>query len=391
MWIANLVILLIVLGCTAYQYLKSTLLKAFAATIITICASIIAFAYFELLAGVFISRAGVSRFPALVPWAQPLSFALLFIVVFAILQTIAGQLTRTKVDFGILPERIGRVVCGIFLGLIAAGLLLTALAMAPLPNAYPYQRFDAHRPDPEKPSKALFSPDGFVTGWFNIVSKGSLSGKRSFATLHANFLDQAFLNRHSASNGISVLTTSEAIELPRKRRKEDTPGAWRAPEALKDSKGSPIRPKSGHSLTIVRVGIKKSALKEAGKFTTSQLRLICKQKPHVKNLLGGRGIAVYPLGYLNAPNRLQMKGLDDTIEVQRSDFEKKATVRWMDFAFYVPNDCLPVLLEFKQNGIIEVPPLGAADQAPPPVPFGEPPDSKKGAESNSTNRENKTD
>jgi hypothetical protein len=383
MWIANLAVVLIITGCAAYQYLKGNFINSFVTTIFTICASVVAFGYFEILANVFISRSDNSRLSALVPWAQPLSFALLFILAFSILQTIAGQLTRRPVVLGPLPERIGRVVCGIFLGVIISGLLLTVLAMAPLPNQYPYQRFEARRPDAEKPNKLKLNADGFATGWFSMVSRGSLSGKRSFATLHPAFLDQAFLNRHSAADGISITTSSNAIELPRKKAKKKAVAAWPAPENLKDSNGRPIPPKSGHNLIIARVGIKKKALEDAGKFTLSQLRLICKEKGYAKKPLAGKGKNTYPLGYLTAANQLQIKRLNDVITVKYSDFEKKATVRWIDFAFYVPNDSVPVLVEFKQNSIAQVPRLAAADEAPPPVPFIQPSDSKKDSDTKS--------
>ena len=216
----DLIVVLIVLGCAALLYLKSTLVKAFAALIIAVCASVVAFGYFELLANVFIGR------DLLIPWAQPISFALLFILTFAVLQTAAIQLIRQPVDLGLWPERIGRVVCGIFLGLFLSGLLLTALAMAPIPNKYPYQRFDQRYPDAEHPNKVLLNPDGLATGLFGVISSGSLSGKRSFATLHPDFIDQAFLNRHNTSEGVPGITKSQAIEVPKKN------AAWYAPEGI---------------------------------------------------------------------------------------------------------------------------------------------------------------
>ena len=358
---ANLLVVLIVLGCVAYQYLKGTLVKSFTTIIITICAGIVAFGYFEPLANVFVSRSGNGRWPSLVLWAQTLSFVLLLVLAFAILQTIAAQLTRRPVDLGLLPERIGRIVCGIFLGLIISGLLLTALVMAPLSNKYPYQRFDRAAPDTEKPDKVLFNADGFVTGWFSIVSSGSFSGKRSFAVLHPSFLNQTFLNRHKVADGIPIITDSQAIEVPSKK------AAWPAPEGLSDSTGKPIPSKGGHNLTIVRVGIKRKAIKSAGKFTLSQLRLVCKQKDDVKNPLAGKGKNIYPVGYLKTANQLQIKRLNDEIKLERADF--KGQVKDIDFAFYVPNDFVPVLVEFKQNSIAQVPRPVAADQAPPAASF----------------------
>ena len=356
---ASLLVVLIILGCVAYQYLKGTLVKSFATIITAICASVVAFGYFELLANVFISR---NNSNSLATWAQSLSFVLLFILSFAILRTIAVRLTRQPVDLGLWAERIGRVVCGIFLGLIISGLLLTALAMAPLSNKHPYQRFDQTNPDAEQPNKVLLNADGFATGWFSIISSGSFSGKRSFATLHPAFLDQVFLNRHKIADGISIITTDTgAIEVPKKN------AAWLAPEGLKDSNGKPVSPKSGHNLTIVRVGISSKAIKDAGTFTISQLRLICKQKSDGRNRLAGKGKNIYPIGYLKTAKQLQTKQLNDQIKIERADFH--GTVRWIDFAFYVPNDFLPVLVEFKQNGIAEVPPLVPAEKALLAVPF----------------------
>lgn len=357
---ASLLVVLIISGCAAYQYLKGTLVKSVATVIIAVCAGIVAFSYFELLAKVFISH------NLLIPWSQTLSFVLLSVLVFAILQTLAVQLTRQPIDLGLWPERIGRIVCGVFVGLIISGLLLTALAMAPLSNKYPYQRFDASRPNAEKPNKVLFNADGFVTGWFNIISSGSFSGRRSFAALHPAFLDQVFLNRHSIADGISIITTSKAIEVPKKI------AAWPAPEGLKDSRdpNKPIEPKSGHNLTIVRVGIKRNAVRDAGEFTLSQLRLICKQKSNAKNPLVGKGKNVYPIGYLKTADQLQISQLNDQIKLKAADFDGR--VKWLDFAFYVPSDFLPVLVEFKQNNIAQVPPPVTAEQAPPPAPFIQP-------------------
>jgi hypothetical protein len=358
---SSLLVVLIILGCVAYQYLKGTLVKSFIVVITSICAGVVAFGYFELLANVFISN------KILVFWAYSLSFVLLFILAFAVLQTIAAQLTLKPIDLGLLPERIGRVVFGIFLGLLVSGFLLTAAAMAPISPKYPYQRFDATIPDfEEKPSKVFPNADGFATGWFGIVSSGGFSGKRSFATLHPAFLDQLFLNRHEIDNRVSIATTTpDAIEIPNK-------AVWPAPEGLKGSDGNPIQPKSGHTLTIVRVGMVSNAIEP---FTLSQLRVICKQENYVGDPLAGKGENVYPVGYLLTADQLQIKKITDPIDIKRVDIVGRT--KEIDFAFYVPNGFKPVLVEFKQNCIKQLPPPVSADQAPPVVPFVKPPEAEK--------------
>ncbi len=381
--LASLSVVLIILGCAAYQYFKGTFIRAFATVIIAVCASVAAFGFFEVLANVFISKGADSRFLSLVPWAQPLSFALLFIIVFGGLQTGMMFLTRQPVDLGFLPERIGRVVCGIFLGLVLSGFLLTALGMAPLSNKYPYQRFDGRR------SKVLLNADGLATGLFSIISKGSLSGKRSFATIHPDFLDQVHLNR--LISGTSTLTTNPpAISLPK-------PAVWPAPQSLSeqvrqivsqlDRQGKlkdeltdklismPGPDSSDYQPTIVRVGIRQRAISNTkasingGAFILPQLRLICKRKGYGDDPLAGTGINIYPIGHLKAADQIQVS---TEIKIDRNDdFKDGAREKFIDFVFCIPRDFVPVLLEFKQNSIAEIrsSAIVTADQAPPPAVF----------------------
>ncbi|MFA5251139.1 MAG: CvpA family protein [Phycisphaerae bacterium] len=349
----SLLVLLIILGCAAYLYLKGTLVKSFAMVIVSICASVVAFGYFELSANFLIGR------KILVPWAYPLSFILLFVLAFAILQTIAGQLTLKPVDLGVLPERIGRVVFGILLGLMVSGILLTTVAMAPISPKYPYQRFGEANPDSENPSKVLPSADGFVTGWFNIISSGSFSGKRSFAAMHPDFIDQLFLNRLDINNKVSLITVSDAIEIPKI-------AVWPVPEGLKDSEGNPVQPKSGYSLTIIRVGMVAYAIQV---FTPSQLRVICTQVSDDGDSLAGKGENIFPIGYMNTTDELRTRKLADHIDIKKSDIAGR--MKEVDFVFHVPDGFKPVLVEYKQNCVRQIPPSAvvSAEQAPPIVPF----------------------
>ena len=101
---ASLAVVLIILGCAAYQYFKGTFVRAFATIIIAVCASVAAFGFFEILANVFIGRGDNSSVLSLVPWAQTLCFALIFIIVFGALQTGMMFLTRQPVDLRFIPE-----------------------------------------------------------------------------------------------------------------------------------------------------------------------------------------------------------------------------------------------------------------------------------------------
>jgi hypothetical protein len=258
--------------------------------------------------------------------------------------------------------------------------------MAPLPNKYPYQRFDGKR------SKVLLNADGFAAGLFSIISKGSLSGKRSFATIHPDFLDQLHLNR--LISGTSTLTSSTpAISLPKQ-------AVWPAPESLSEQVGQIVSqlnsqgklkdeltgksismpgPGSDYQPTIVRVGIRQRAVSDTkaningGTFILPQLRLICKRKGYGENPLAGTGINIYPIGHLKAADQIQVS---TEIRIDRSDdFKDGAREKFIDFVFCIPRDSVPVLLEFKQNSIVEIPQraIVTADKAPPPVFFTQSP------------------
>jgi hypothetical protein len=384
MAMASLAVIIIILGCAAYQYFKGTLITAVATILIALCAGIAAFGFFEPLANIFISRGDASKFLPIVPWAQPLCFALLFIIVFGALQTGMIFLNQNrKVDFGLLPERIGRVIAGILLGLLISGYLLTALGMAPLPQKIPYQRFDDGR------NKVLLNPDGFVAGIFSIASRGGLSGKKSFAALHPNFIDQIHLNR--MVSGTSILTSkTPAITLP----KPTEPAVWPAPDSLNqqiselvadlnrqgklkdDVTGKlmpmPAPPGTDYRPMIARIGINSRALSlkpkiSAGTFTLAQLKLICKRQGYGDNPLSGTGINVYPIGHMKAEDQIQTS---TQIKLDRKDdFKNNAKQKWIDFVFCIPSSYDPVLVAFKQNNILAIPDRSVvtADKAPPPV------------------------
>ena len=387
---ASLIVVLIIVGCAVFQYFKGTLVRAFATIIVAIVAGMVAFGFFELFASVFISRGDDSRFISLVPWAQTLCFVLLFVLTFAILQTGLMFLTRQPVDLGMLPERIGRVVCGILLGLVASGFLLTAFQMAPLPIGYPYKRFDPVKLEVDNPNRVLFNADGFVTGLFSILSNGSFSGKRSFATLHPNYLDQLFFNRLTRVGETSIISSiTPAIEVPK-------PAVWPASEAVReqadrfvtelktrggkiayDDSGKPVplpvSTKGGDNPTIVRIGIKKRAIRRAaqvngGAFTPSQLRLICKRKGSAQEGLAGKGINVYPVGFLKSTNEIQ---IHPEIKLATDDFGRDSETKEIDFVFRVPTGYEPVLVQYKMNNVVEIPQRATVsiDQAPPPAIF----------------------
>jgi hypothetical protein len=373
---ASIAVLLIIIGCAVFQFLKGTIVRAFATIVVAIFAIIVAFGFFEVLADALIKRGESGSMLSLVPWAQALSFLLLFILTFAVFQTAIVQLTRKKIDLGFLPERIGRPILGLILGLIVSGVLLTFLALAPLPNEYPYPRFEQRNIRLDDPDKVFPNVDGFVTSLFSIVSNGSFSGKRSFAGVHPNYLNQVFLNRLDKDVSL-VSSVSPAIEVPRDA------AVWPAPDAVKNqveeliSKGqlsrSPGKPtESRYDIMVARIGFKRAALKsdskiDGGTFTLSQLRLICMSRGYDSDTLTGKGKNVYPIGSLNSTNQI------DTalkIELDQDDFTENARTLFKDFVFAVPSGFVPAVMEFKLNNVVQIPANAVLNDASQPPPAG---------------------
>ena len=79
----SLFVILIIAGCTAYFYFKSTLIKSFGSVIIAVFSVIASFNYFEVLANVLIKRVGAGF---IAHWAQSSSFLWITSLTFAILQ-----------------------------------------------------------------------------------------------------------------------------------------------------------------------------------------------------------------------------------------------------------------------------------------------------------------
>jgi hypothetical protein len=317
---ASIVVVVIVLGCAAAQYLKGSLVTAAATVIAVVSAAFAAMGYQEFLAGYLGSYMG-----GMAAWAEVVCFVLLFILVFAVLQTAIMQLLHEPIDLGQWPERIGRPLCGALLGWVVAGVLLTAAALAPLPLGYPYTRFEDRQPDPDRPSRVLLNADGFVNGWFGLVSRGSLQamqGHQSFTVVHAGFLDQLYLNR--LGEKVSLRTEREAIEVPRQA------AVWEAPEGITDGEGRSLAARSGQTLMLVRIGFKNSSLNDASPFTLSQLRVVCKPRDLAKSPTAGKGKAVYPTGTMQQTRQLAVKGLDERITLEAQDFRRDEAVRWIE-------------------------------------------------------------
>jgi len=274
------------------------------------------------------------------------------LICFALFQTGIIAIMREPIHLGDLVEKIGRPIVGVFLGWILSGVILVAASMAPLPNTYPYARFDERNPSADSPEKAFLNADGLVTGWFSMISKGSFSAisePQSFALMRASFLDQMYLNRHAIGQNVSVLTKEVAIGVPPKA------AVWDVPDNILDQDEKSLSGKAGYRLLIVRINLQKKGLREHSPFTMGQVRVICRSTSQGDLALEGQGCVVNPAGYMTGKNTVLMRSLKDKITVSSEAFSSDQTSRPIDFVCFVPNGLIPVLAEFKLNNVALIP------------------------------------
>jgi hypothetical protein len=221
-----------------------------------------------------------------------------------------------------------------------------------MPSKLSYKRFEGtiSRSSINNPKKSLMGTDDLVASLFNLVSRGSMSGKKSFALYHSDFNSQIHLNKHLLSDsGVIPVSASKAVSIPKLgvRKKENN---------------------DGKSYTAIRVEINGGKIEKGGAadkdggfaFAPFQLRLIC-QSGDGANAKDVKVLYPDSIRRYNGKGKLVEKitELGNVINLGRDDFAmsggKKLTV--MDLEFNVPSNVKPVLLEFRNTAVTNVPGL----------------------------------
>jgi hypothetical protein len=335
--LALILILVTVLLTMAVFYLKCEVLTSITTLLSAVFGVIAAMGYHEIL-GSFILSKGYGGAHAY--WASAL---ILFVVVFAVLRTAAFQILNPKIEFTPLIKQVTSIVCGGICGMLISGMLLIVLAMSPASGGLSYSRYDlAGTVNPDRPDRLLINADGWVSGMFSWISRGSLSGKSSYALYHPDPLNQIHLNR---AKGAFPIAGKQALKLPGKN--------YIRQQTIGDK-----------SLVVVRVGINQQPFKSGGAgnaegnltLALGQVRMICGTKGDTEGT--GIGTPVYPAGFV-VKNKLEEKKLGEVITLERKEAQnlRYGSAVWKDIAFEVPSGLTPKMLNYKYNIFFKLDPV----------------------------------
>jgi hypothetical protein len=339
--LALILILVTVLLTMAVFYLKCEALTSITTFLSAVFGIVAAMGFHEIL-GSFILSKGYGGAHAY--WASAL---ILFVVVFAVLRTAAFQILNPKIEFSPIIKQVISIVCGGLCGLLISGMLLIILAMSPLSGGLSYSRYDlAGTVIPDKPNRLLVNADGWVSGLFSWISRGSLSGKSSYALYHPDPLNQIHLNR---AKGAFPIAGKQALKLPGKNYIR-----------LREVTG-----KSGNqSLVVVRMGFNQQSFKSGGAadaeanltLALGQIRMICGSKGDATGT--AVGTPIYPAGFV-VKNKLEEKKLGETITLERKEAQalQYGNAVWKDIAFEVPSNLTPKMLNYKYNVFFKLDPV----------------------------------
>ena len=335
-----LVIVLLVLALTlAFFHLKCTMMQSFVMLWSSVVATILALSYYEVVAGLFISRGYVLQ------WAHFGCYLIIFIACFALLRSGCEFLTGVDIDLGNMVKTSTAIVCGFLTGIIFSGNLLIVMGHLPMQGKIFYSRFDASGSvSPNNPKAPVLGTDAFVSSLYGLISSGSMSSDKSFNVLHADYLSQIHLNKLKVKDRVLTICSPEAMQMPSKKGQHPV-RLWVSPD--------------NKEFVVVRMGIKDSggAGNNFGKITffPAQIRLVVKDKDKMTvptdNPLTGSAKALYPVGFLEN-NKVIEKELNEIISPKPEELKNR--VLWLDIAFNMPPNYKPVLLEFKQNGVMDL-------------------------------------
>jgi hypothetical protein len=264
---------------------------------------------------------------------------------------LSGFVIGAKIEYPNAVKIATALICGAITGLIVSGCLLVALGSCGASSKLSYKRFDGTITANaiSNPKKSLLGTDDMVANLFGWISNGSMSGKKSFKTYHADFVSQIHLNKHLAADGVISASGPDAVSIPKQgvREKETN---------------------DGEKYTLIRMEIKATKLDKGGAtdkegklaFGMFQVRLVCtsSRSDEIK-ILYPKSVMVLAA---DKSKRKMVKEFGETISIERDQLTP-GKLGVVDLIFDIPSNLKPQLLEFKNTAVTLVPAVTKDDEA----------------------------
>jgi uncharacterized membrane protein required for colicin V production len=225
--VLNIVALLLVLGITFMSSLFG-LYSGILNLMCTVTALAVSFGCYEPLNDLLTSQGLPPSF------TEPAALVLLFVVTLLVLRTLSDTFLRGNVHVPMYVDWAGGAVCGFFAGQITIGVLVIGFLMLPwggramMFSRYErdadnktYREADDIPPDQRRQEERVvfrrkhlwLRSDDFAVGLFNMLSRGSLSGNTTFASVYPDFTEWVFWSGNNIQH--------ESTTAPLRDEKED--------------------------------------------------------------------------------------------------------------------------------------------------------------------------
>jgi len=352
-----IILIVITLGMIAESILKPSFFKHIVMLFAAVCGIIFAFTYYEALATV------ITRIKLVPSSSYAVAFVLLFAISFAILKLLGDFTIRPEVKMPAAFAKASSMICSIIFGILATGAILVFLSLMPIKAKYPYDRLANIGAEKVNPSKCMLNMDGLVTGIYNKVSAGSFAGKTEFGAVHADFIDNNYLNRAHLSESVSSLSGKDAVKLS-----SADDAVRKAHTQLKYSGGNlPVQHPAGKQMYIITVSLSQKSIEPGGivedkggySFSPGQFRLLSNRN-YADGAKGDTDTA-YPAGHLDQYRKLTKFDLGNDV-IDLAGYKQDNKDATISLAFYVTEGYSPVAITFRHNVIKKLPKEAGKEQ-----------------------------
>jgi hypothetical protein len=367
------IVIFLLVGVIAFFHYVQGLFSATISAMCVILAAVLAVSYHETVVTMLLKG-------KMADYAHGMVLCMLFVVVYLVLRTIFDAAVPGNVRTPNVVDKIGAGLMGIVAGIFATGIFAIAAQSLPFDPKMSFMGYSRHamndgkkgmyihvaggRPsldaemgpmmidgsmDPAKETPLIFPVDDIVIATVNHLSDGgSLSGDRTLASIHPDYLEELFGERLGiqtgarrvalAVGGNDPVDVQAAYSTPSMPCADNEYSDIRASDYKPAFKGQ-VKPGPGQELIIVRVKVNSSATDDDDgifRFSTGSIHLVGPSRD-------GTYKDYYPIGTVENGNTILLDTPDDFLFVKTGDS--------FDAAFLV-DESLLTPIDKNSNGFV---------------------------------------